>query len=152
VKLNVDEAVAKSAAKGAVGTVCRDGDGNFLGASDVVFDGITSPGTLEALACREGLDVADDLGIGQVHAATDCLEVVKGLQEGSLGVYSNILKEIRARMLQRGGTTFGHERRDFNKEAHIVARFASSLPVCQYVWYLDPPIDLQTHAKVVIFD
>jgi hypothetical protein len=103
-KLNVDAAVAKSSTKGEVGTVCRDGKGNFLGATVVVFDGITSPGTLEALACREGLDATDNLRIGQVHAAMDCLEVVKGLQDGS-----NILMEIRVWMTQRGGTTFEHE-------------------------------------------
>jgi hypothetical protein len=49
-KINVDAAVAKSVAKGAVGVVCRSADGVFLGASAVVFDGITHPGSLEALA------------------------------------------------------------------------------------------------------
>jgi hypothetical protein len=52
--------------------------------------------------------------------------------------------EVRDRVSLRGGTTFRHERREFNIEAHILARFASSLLVGRYVWVLEPPIKLQT--------
>jgi hypothetical protein len=60
----------------------------FLGASAVVFDGITSPGILKVLACREGIAVADDLDVGPMHLATDCLNVVNDLCDGDLGEYS----------------------------------------------------------------
>jgi hypothetical protein len=61
-KINVDAAVAKLTAKGSVGVVCRSSEGNFLGALAIVYDGVTCPQTLEALTCREGLMVADDIG------------------------------------------------------------------------------------------
>jgi hypothetical protein len=105
----------------------------FLGASAVVFDGVTSPGSLEALACREGLALADDLGVGSLHLATDCLNVVQGLRDEDMGEYNSILLEIRSTTSLRGGTTFGHERREFNEEAHRLAMFASSLPAGRYV-------------------
>jgi hypothetical protein len=109
-KMNTDAAIAKTKAKGVVGAVCRS-EGVFLGASAVVFDGVTSPGSLEALACHEGLALADDLGIGSLHLATDCLNVVQGLHDGDMGEYNSILLEIRSMASLRGGTTFGHERR-----------------------------------------
>ena len=65
--MNVDVAVAKTQSKGAIGAVCRDELGRFQGASIVVFEGITDAETLEALACREALDLSEDLGLERVH-------------------------------------------------------------------------------------
>jgi hypothetical protein len=41
--------------------VARDQVGMFLGASGVVLDGIANVGTAEAIACREGLELASNL-------------------------------------------------------------------------------------------
>ena len=46
VKMNVDAAVAKSSNFGVVGVVCRSDRDVFLGASAVVFQGVTEPATL----------------------------------------------------------------------------------------------------------
>jgi hypothetical protein len=86
-KINVDATVAKTACKGAIGVVCRSRDGTYLGASAMVFDGLTHPGTLEALACREALDLASDLLLDPILVASDCLEVIKGLHGEYLGVF-----------------------------------------------------------------
>ena len=59
VKINVDAAVGR--ARGAAGAICRDQDGAFLGASAVVFSHLSDPGTLEMLAIREALALADDI-------------------------------------------------------------------------------------------
>jgi hypothetical protein len=91
--MNVDAAVAKSDVKGSVGVVCRSREGVYLRASAVVFEGLANPACLEALACREALDLAADLNIGPTQVATDCLEVIKGLQGKYLGVFSNVLHE-----------------------------------------------------------
>jgi hypothetical protein len=64
-KLNVDGAVARWLRQGVVGAVCRSHNGVFLGASAVVFEGVTHPGCLEAMACREGMALANDLNIGR---------------------------------------------------------------------------------------
>jgi hypothetical protein len=60
--------------------------------------------------------------------ASDCVEAVKGLVGANLGVYGSILLEIKARASQRGVTSFVHERREVNEEAHHMTRFASTLP------------------------
>jgi hypothetical protein len=138
-KINVDAAVAKSVPKEAVGVICRSPEGLFVGALAVVFDGITHPGSLEALACREAMDTAEDLQLGRVRIASDCTEVINGLQGVCLGVFGTILREVRDRAAQRGDTYFVHEGRESNGEAHRLARFASTLPVGRYVWFVQPP-------------
>jgi hypothetical protein len=69
VKINVDGAVAKTANKGAVGAICRDEHGRYLGASTVVYDGIIEPTTLEAYACREALELAEDMNAQKLMIA-----------------------------------------------------------------------------------
>jgi hypothetical protein len=55
----------------------------FIAASARVFDEISEPATLEALACNVD--------------ATDCLEVIRNLEEKSLCSYSAILNAIHFR-------------------------------------------------------
>jgi hypothetical protein len=64
--------------------------------------------------------VADDLDLCSVLIALDCLEVV----------FSSVLAEINDRIQQRGNTTFGHERKEFNEEAHNLYRYAFNLAMC----------------------
>lgn len=60
-KVNADAAVSKNTGKAAIATVARDTNSAFLGASSMVFSGMTEPETFEALAVREGLCLASDL-------------------------------------------------------------------------------------------
>jgi hypothetical protein len=45
----------------------------FLGASAMVFEGIPHPRTLEALACRESLDLVENLSLGPVKVVEDSM-------------------------------------------------------------------------------
>ena len=67
VKINVDASVANVHRRGVVAAVCREHDSNFLGASVIIFRGITDPTTLEALAVREALALAKDLNQFTLH-------------------------------------------------------------------------------------
>jgi hypothetical protein len=49
-KINVDAAVSKTSAHGALGVVCRSRDGSFLGALAMIVAGIVGPTTLEPMA------------------------------------------------------------------------------------------------------
>ena len=55
--------------------ICRDNNGVFLGSSALVIDGIWDPTTLEAIACRETIALAEDLHIQQMVVASDCKQV-----------------------------------------------------------------------------
>jgi hypothetical protein len=68
VKINSDGAIFKS--------VCRNSQGVFVGASTTVFEGITNPEVLEALAVSEALSLGADLNRQHILVASDCANVV----------------------------------------------------------------------------
>uniref|UniRef100_A0A453LW71 RNase H type-1 domain-containing protein n=1 Tax=Aegilops tauschii subsp. strangulata TaxID=200361 RepID=A0A453LW71_AEGTS len=41
--------------------VCRDSGGNYLGSSALVVEGVDDPASLEAMACKEAMCLAEDL-------------------------------------------------------------------------------------------
>jgi hypothetical protein len=72
IKCNVDVVVSRAGGKGAVAAIFGDGDGRYVGSLAMVFDDVSDPPTLEALACREALHLADDLLIIIIMVASDC--------------------------------------------------------------------------------
>jgi ribonuclease HI len=142
-KLNADAAVAKQEHRGAVGVVCRDSSRKFRGASALVFDGITDPSVLEALACAEAMCLAQDLQVGNILVASDCMNVVKDIISGVPGGQNcMIIKEILKKRGDFSVATFVHERREANTEAHRLSRSAIYLDVGRHVWLLTPPCGL----------
>ena len=73
--------------------VARDSSGCYLGASTLVFAGVSDLELLEVLACREGLALANDLLIQQARVASVCLNAVRSIQTGGMGTYSHITQE-----------------------------------------------------------
>ena len=139
VKLNVDAAVKRDGSAGSVGVVCRSTAGLFLGASTITFKDLSDPAILEALACREALALALDLGQSHLCVASDCLGVINNLSRPFLGTYSTVLREIKWRTGDFDMVTFIHESRSANMEAHSLARFSSSLEPGRRVWFMQPP-------------
>jgi hypothetical protein len=68
-----------------------------LGASTVIFHGVTDPATLEAMACREALSLAEDLALDRVFVASDWKTDVNDIRDGTMSCYGSIITEIRAR-------------------------------------------------------
>jgi hypothetical protein len=90
IKVNVDAAVSKNIARGAVVAVAREHDGRFIGALTLIYPSHSDPENLEALPWREGVDLAREIYARRVFLASDCLNVVRSLQEGTKGVYVHI--------------------------------------------------------------
>ena len=65
----------------------------------MVIVGVTDPTTLEAIACREGLVLVDDLLLGNLIIATDCKQVVDDINNGNQGSYGSVITEIKMRSL-----------------------------------------------------
>ena len=105
---NVDSAVYGRGKYGAVGAVCRNQHNAFLGASAIVFKHITDPQTLEALAIREALSLADDLYARRIHVASDCWTVVSELNQGMFAAYGAVLREISERLSAFLSCNIGH--------------------------------------------
>lgn len=81
VKVNVDAAVLRSGGRVAVAAICRDQAGAFQGASAVGFSNLEDPTTLEILAIREALALADDLYQRRISVASDCKVAVEAINE-----------------------------------------------------------------------
>jgi hypothetical protein len=101
-------AVAKTLGHGAVGVVCRSSEGDYLGASAVVFIGVTDPGCLEALACRESLALSVDLNIGPIMVASDCMEFCKSYRRSGWVV---LVQSSARSKLWRGNGVSSHQGR-----------------------------------------
>ena len=104
----------------------------------MVFPGIVDPPTLEALACREALDLADDLGLRRILISSDCKQVVQDITDGSGGRYATVIKEIQMHSREFAHAKFIHEGRSLNVEAHNLARYALSLGQGRHLWLLEP--------------
>lgn len=70
VKFNVDAGLSREEDLCAIMMVCRDHNGTYLGSSALVIQGLSGLPSLEAIACRKALSLADDLGIQNLLVAS----------------------------------------------------------------------------------
>jgi ribonuclease HI len=144
-KINVDGAISRQGTMGASAAICRDGNGNYIGASTVVFEGLVDAPSLEAQACNEALALAQDLLVTHAIIASDCLQVVSDVNGAAqFSSYALVLNEIRERATDFVRVIFRFENREVNYEAHALAKAASSLPVGRHLW-------LGTHQTLHVF-
>jgi hypothetical protein len=119
--------VTRNGDVGAIAIVARSEAAVYLGASAVHLPGVSDPEILEAMAVREGVNLAQDLNLPRIMLATDCLSVVKVLKKVNLGSYSHIIQEIKANAANLEDVSFVHEHRSSNREAHNLAPFSAFL-------------------------
>jgi hypothetical protein len=63
--------------------------GNFLGG---LCPGV---GVVEAVACREGMALAQDLSLHRIRVASDCVNAVRSIRGDGLGPCGPIVREIK---------------------------------------------------------
>ncbi|KAE8809202.1 putative cysteine-rich receptor-like protein kinase 20 [Hordeum vulgare] len=133
-KLNTDARVSNNKRYGAVAAVRHSDIGLFLGASVIVFGGIFDPPTLEALAVREALALAEDLNLQRIHVASDCKVVVEDIKQKNVVTFGAIIHEIIEYDSTFTLCNFVHEFRSSNIKAHNLANHALKLGVVRHVW------------------
>jgi len=138
-KINVDAALSKNSSRASAAAVARDEAGNFLGASVVMMLGITEPEIMEALALREGMALAKDLSLRQVRMARDCANAGRSMKGPTMGVYVQIIRELKEEVATFQLMEIVHEKRGANRDAHSLARSTLFMEVGRYVWFFDPP-------------
>ncbi|KAI5016597.1 hypothetical protein ZWY2020_006448 [Hordeum vulgare] len=149
-KFNVDGVVARSRGGGVVAVLRCDHEGAYLGSSAMVFQGIIDSETLETYACGEALALADDLSVQKVVVASDCRDVVKDINQGTRGPNSAVIHEIIARSSSFTSCKFLHERRNFNFEAHDLAKSACNLRMGRHIWLGFPHNPNLVHMNIAI--
>jgi ribonuclease HI len=120
----VNHAKWKNLRRGSVAAIARSSDGVFLGASALIYTGVTETETLEALGCKEACDLARDIYASRVRVASDCKMVVQNLEQGTRGVYFHIITEIIEARQFFDFLEFKFQSRKLNNEAHKLARSA----------------------------
>ena len=136
-KLNVDATISRNCF-GAVVVMCRDDIGRFMGAAMLSFNHIDDPATLEALAIREALALAEDLYLRKIEVASDCKVVVQDLKMDNSASYGAVVHEIIDHSSLFDFCFFSHESRSSNYEAHNLAKHALSLGAGRHVWLGHP--------------
>ena len=83
--------------------------------------------------------------------ASDCQEVVNDINRGTGGPNASIVHEIRSHLNNFSSCSFVHERRNFNFEAHNLAKYACKLSIGRSVW-LGTPHDPASVPMTVSLD
>jgi hypothetical protein len=76
-KVNTDAAFSEDSKKGATTSVIRDDQGALQAAEALWYEQGLDAYTMEALACRDGLKLAVQLGLRRVQLESDCLQAVQ---------------------------------------------------------------------------
>uniref|UniRef100_A0A453HF87 RNase H type-1 domain-containing protein n=1 Tax=Aegilops tauschii subsp. strangulata TaxID=200361 RepID=A0A453HF87_AEGTS len=139
-KIHVDAACRKGAG-GTAAAVCRDANGLYLGSSVLVIGGVDDLASLETIACREALALAQDLNLNHIGIASDSKGVVGAINMGARGENGAIISEINS-LASSFTCNFSFEGRAANTEAHNLAKFALSLGLGRHVW-LGKPHDVR---------
>ena len=82
--------------------------------------------TLEAIACRKAISLAEDLMLQNFVVMSDSKQVIHDIKEETQGSYGVVINEIRIRS-RMFNYIFSYEGRAANANAHSIAKFAHFL-------------------------
>ncbi len=129
-----------------MGVIIRDGQGLPIAALCKRFKCLHSVDDAEALAAREAMQFAMEIGILDAEFEGDSITICKALrcQDQFLASYGAIIEDVffLARALQR--CSFSHVKREGNRVAHLLARRAIELQDDFLVWLEDVPPYLES--------
>jgi ribonuclease HI len=123
-KCNSDGAFYENQSKGATGAVIRDEAGGFVRAGAQWYDHGLDALTMEALACRDGLVLAQQAGALKIWLESDCQELVHLWKAGDnqRSHVATLLREIRGLSLGFQDFKFSFISRKCNRVAHVLAK------------------------------
>ncbi|XBI35755.1 hypothetical protein VPH35_121403 [Triticum aestivum] len=124
--VNVDAATFSQSARAGFGVVIRDHRGRVQATNRGYFERIQIPEVAEAMALRQALILANNLGIQNIMVASDCLSVINkvkglGFDRSPIGA---IVHDIRKCATKFVSCTFIHVNRSCNEAAHVLAKSA----------------------------
>lgn len=96
------------------------------------------PATLEMLACREALALAEGLALPKIIIACDSKTVVDDTNEGKGGAYAAIVREFNSRASSFVSCLVIFEGRASNCEAHNLAKHSAMLDQGHHLWLIHP--------------
>jgi ribonuclease HI len=139
-KLNVDAAYYDDSRSGSFGAVIRDYQGNFMGAKCGLILSVASASMVEAIAMREGLMLANSMGINRLIAESDSTETVEACTGearwwNELAAFYADCTDIYSSICT---VRFKYCPKEANQVAHEIAKF-SFLNALSCNWVDEPP-------------
>lgn len=141
IKINVDGAFQGLTGMGGGGIIARDSAGCFVAARACKLGHVSSPEHAEALALREALLFAQDIGPCPKLIESDAQRVVHLVQTAheDRSHLSFLFSDCKFLFSQLENISFQFAFREANRVAHRLARLAISLPETQS-WFQGPPV------------
>ncbi|CAO2201636.1 unnamed protein product [Urochloa humidicola] len=136
-KVNTDAAFSSGDLTGGTGAIIRDEEGRFRAARARHLGAVGSTLIAEAEACRDGVQLARDIGAQEVILETDSSSVVNlwNSRTTCRSEIAPILRDIEASSLAFSSFTMSFVRREANLAAHVCAKEAS--PVYVHSMWVD---------------
>lgn len=138
-KINVDASFSETDNEGSTGVCVRDHTGKLMRAQAIWYDSIADAKTMEAMAIRDGAQLAADLGYRDIIIESDAEQVVKMMNSGmydrteAAAVY-HVIKELCGIFNNCQLVFVG---REANNLAHLCCKRAnSSRRRCLWVNYI----------------
>jgi ribonuclease HI len=138
--VNVDAAFDEDSGKEAMGVVIRDSTGGCIAAMQNFLPHVVDAPMAEAYAFRDGLILAQQIGVQNFMVQTNCVQVVETMKNGGFSATSSVAIYDDCSILWSG---FGkvcieHCNREANQVAHELARVSfTSGSSC--TWVDEPP-------------
>ena len=109
---------------GSTGAVIRDSSGSFIAAAARFIEHVLDAPMAEAMALREGLLLAQQIGCSRLMIQSDCLEVVETMKQDGISATASapVYDECAQLWQDFVSISIEHCNREANKVAHEVAR------------------------------
>jgi ribonuclease HI len=140
VMINIDAAFELDSGRGATGVVIRDYTGSCIAALQTFLPHVVDAQMAEAYALRDGLMLAQQIGVQNFVVQSDCVQVVETMRNGGFSATSSaaIYDDCSILWSGFGNVSIEHCNRGANQVAHELARVAfSSGNSC--TWVDEPP-------------
>jgi len=120
----VDASYNQDRGTGSTGAVIRDSSGSFIAAAARFIEHVLDAPMAEAMALKEGLLLAQQIGCNRLMIQSDCLEVVETMKQDGISATASapVYDECVQLWQDFVSISIEHCNREANKVAHEVAR------------------------------
>ncbi|GMI84947.1 hypothetical protein HRI_002164000 [Hibiscus trionum] len=124
IKANFDAAYCVQSKVSVSGVICRDNAGLIMRACTIKHQHVANVFLAEALACRDAVNFAKDLGLTRAIFEGDSLTIINKLNSSSadLSPLRVVIEDIKSAIGDLHEATFCHIRREGNMAAHTLAQ------------------------------
>ena len=128
-KLNFDAAIFKEQNCSGFGAVIRNNQGEVMAAMATRGPPVSCSEEAETLACRKALEFAVDAGFSKLIVEGDNINVMRAVSSSTMNfsMLGNVIADIRCILCGLGGVSISCVKRDGNRVAHVLAKFAKGL-------------------------